>query len=214
MLEPCQGPGDSDYPPYPSSREGRQASRQAWAQSQGHKIGGQGLAPRDGTCTGRPQGMGVSMRSPPPQEPQDGAAAGSRFRTTLSSRLPLGVGARLSAQSPFFPHGLAFPWGSLPAPQGPLPTVQAHEARAGAHVLNAGLGPSHGVCPPASQESYTVYSTHFIDEETEAQRGEAGDSVSIRTKTLAQAPHSPLLCPPHLTHAQSQHTWHAHALVV
>lgn len=61
MLEPCQGAGDTDF--LPSSW----AARQVGGQSRGHEAGGQGLAPRDGTCVGQLQVMGVSVLPPPPQ---------------------------------------------------------------------------------------------------------------------------------------------------
>lgn len=116
--------------PYPSSWEGRQVGGQVWPQSQRHEAGRQGLAPRDGTCTGRPRVLGASMPPPPPgHQPQDRAATSSRFSRGAVSLLPAG------AESPFCSH--------LPAQQLQAPSLSqcSRKPSLGDHCLPPGPSP-------------------------------------------------------------------------
>lgn len=146
--------------PSPSSWEGRQVGGQAWPQRQRHEAGRQRLAPQDGTCTGRPQVLGVSMPPPPPRhQPQDRAATGSRFSRGALCNPP--VGTSLSAQSPFCSY---FPAQLLQAPFSSLcsrkPSLGGHRLPPGPCPGTRGLsqgicaqpcaGPLSGGLPPAS----------------------------------------------------------------
>lgn len=143
---------------------------QAWPQSQRQKAGGKGLAPREGTCTGRPQVLGASMPPPPPRhQPQDRAANSSRFRrdaVSPQSLFNLPVGAGLSAQSPSCSRSLA------QLLQAPFPSLCSRRPSLGGHHLPPGpcpdcpgtrgltqgtcaqplAGPFNGGLPPASEQ--------------------------------------------------------------
>lgn len=180
---------------------------QAWAQSQRHEAGGQGLGPWDGICTGTLQVLGMPMLPPPPpHQAQDGAATSLRFRRVALSLFPSLLGPAsllrthsvhtrwhscLQAPFPFLPRG-GLPTGGHCFPPGPSPHSLGTRGLSRGTCAQPWSGPfTRCVSPCLIAVLHSKLHPHFIEEGTEAQRGEAGGEVRIRTKSLGQPPQSP-----------------------
>lgn len=154
---------------------------QAWGQAE---AGGQWAEPGPTGWDLHGQAPGVGRVQAPPTATASGwAAAGSEFRIAALSPVSIPHPARASL-----------------CPQPVLPTLPGLPMGQG---FISGLA-SHMVYSLLPYRSLTC--THFIEEETETWGGEASEQVSIRTRSLGQAPQSP-------PHALTQHT-RTHTLVI
>lgn len=157
--------------------------------------------PRRGTCTGRPQVLGVSVLPPHGDTSLRMGQPLAPVSEELLCVLSRPVGAASAHTPGTAAPGLppmpvlqeAFPLGAVSLP-GPQPTAQA----CGELSQGAGPDPHHSSLPLAPQRG--LLHAHFTEEETEARREEASGGASIGTRCVGegpQAPHHPchLPCP-------------------
>lgn len=143
-------------PSLPHGRTGRRVDKRGHTGRR--EVGGQGLAPWNvGSVHATAPILGASGRGSQRLQVQ---------KTCSVPSVSLHIGARLPAQSPVFPHC----HGGHCLPPGPSPHCPGTRGLSRGTCSQRRTGPLTWCISPASQQSYMVHSTQFMEEESGPER--------------------------------------------